>query len=249
MFVPSNSDSIIDLTGQWVFANSTSIGNKKRILLLIYMGSIHSGLQAFTVFAHCFCTKMSESDAPSSSAPPSVQEYRCVICLGDIDPQVLQLPTASSEYYHSRCGHITHSLCLQASVRSGNYNCPLCRQPLGDISVELETVEKRLHRFMKMLKSGLAPAAVRQRMVVDGLPLAMIDAFFTGGASRALGNGEEDSKAETPEERERKVQAWFDKYRKMLDRGMPEGAVRQKMQTTQRELTEEEIDRFFAALS
>ncbi len=192
------------------------------------------------------------SDPQSSS---SIQEYRCVICLEDIDPQSLQQQennsnSHTSEYYHSRCGHITHSHCLQASVRSGNYNCPLCRQPLGDISVELAAVEKRLHRYVKMMKSGLATAAVRQRMVVDGIPPAMIDAFFTGGASRAMGDNDDiEGKAETPEEREKKLHTWFDKYRKMLDRGMPEGAVRQKMQAARGELTKEEIDRFFATLA
>lgn len=195
-------------------------------------------------------TSVEEQTQPISSR----QEYHCVICLEEIDPQVFQQQkqdssSHSSEYYRSRCGHITHSHCLQASVRSGNYNCPLCRQPLGDISVELAIVEKRLHRYVKMLKSGLAAAAVRQRMIVDGIPTPLIDAFFTGGASRAMGDIDESKSIETQEEREIKVIAWFEKYRKMLDRGMPEGAVRQKMQAAKEELTTVEIDRFFAALS
>ena len=161
--------------------------------------------------------------------------HHCVVCLDGEE---------GGDFYHSRCGHATHRQCLLASIQLGNYTCPLCRQPLGDISVELATVEKRLHRYVKMLKSGLAPSAVRQRMTVDGIPSTLIDAFFTGGTSRALGN-------ETPEQlsvrTEAELQALYQKYQKMLDMGMPEGAVRQKMNSSD-SFVSKEIDDFFFKL-
>lgn len=165
------------------------------------------------------------------------EETQCTICLEPIhvdyhNNEINQGKTeAESSVYRSRCGHITHTECLHRSIRSGNYNCPICRQPLGDISKELATIEKRLHRYVKMLKSGLASAAVRQRMVVDNVPVAMIDAFFTGGASRALLSDEDPPNTENSPSQVEIVERMTDKYRKMLDMGMPEGAVRQKIST------------------
>lgn len=105
-------------------------------------------------------------------------------------------------------------------------------------------VEKRLHRYAKMLKSGLAPSAVRQRMTVDGIPSSLIDAFFTGGASRALGD---ETSEQLSGRTEADLQALYQKYQKMLDMGMPEGAVRQKMNSID-SLTSTEIDDFFSNL-
>lgn len=160
-----------------------------------------------------------EVTSSSSSSP-----LQCVICLEDLGDEVTASP---SSVYHSRCGHITHTHCLHASIRSGNYTCPLCRNPLGDISAELAVVDSRINRYVKMLKSGLAPQAVRQRMVVDAIPISLIDAFFTGGASRALDDGS-DATPDTPSDAE-VIAGLVAKYQKMLDMGMPEGAVRQKV--------------------
>jgi hypothetical protein len=100
-----------------------------------------------------------------------------------------------------------------------------------------------------MLKSGLSPPVIRQRMTVDGIDSTIIDAFFTGGASRALVNKEEEERESVKQEsvRKEKLHNLFEKYRKMLDMGMPEGAVRQKMQQVGGEdrLTLEEIEQFF----
>lgn len=149
---------------------------------------------------------------------------QCVICLEELGTE---LTDSSSSVYRSRCGHVTHTHCLHASIRSGNYTCPLCRNSLGDISAELAAVDSRINRYVKMLKSGLAPQAVRQRMVVDAIPVTLIDAFFTGGASRAVDDGT-DAPPETPSDAE-VIAGLVAKYQKMLDMGMPEGAVRQKV--------------------
>lgn len=190
---------------------------------------------------------MSSSKKSTEKERESTQ--RCVICLEDF-PFDFSSGDSSKEYYHSRCGHVTHAHCLHGSVRSGNYNCPLCRQPLGDISVELAAVDKRLTRYVKMLKSGLAASAVRQRMTVDGISSSIVDAFFTGGASRTLVSKEDEERqrAQDAAERQEKLQGLLDKYRRMLDMGLPEGAVRQKMQqaTGDNALSPDEIEQFFA---
>lgn len=181
------------------------------------------------------------------------QSQLCVICLENLDPSysnTLESESNSSENYittnenevhNLRCGHITHSHCLRESIRSGNYTCPICRQPLGEVPTSSSAaatatgvtdstthVEKKLVRYINMLKSKLDPAAVKQRMKVDGIPVATIDAFFTGGMSLEVAS---------PTARENNVpfevfvlpQKDMEKYRKMLKIGFNEDVIRQKL--------------------
>ena len=91
-----------------------------------------------------------------------------------------------------------------------------------------------------MLKSNLPPAAVRQRMVVDRIEPAVIDAFFTGGASIAVQNEEDLSPKSSSSH------ADYGKYKKMLKVGMTEDVVQQKMETAGIGL--EDINNFFIHL-
>jgi hypothetical protein len=161
-----------------------------------------------------------------------VDAAQCPICLETLIVEEVSLDST----FQTTCGHRFHACCLQSSIRSGNYTCPFCRQPFGEIS-EL-TSDRGFSRYAKMLKSNLAPAAVRQRMIVDGIPAAQIDAFFTCGTSLTVGTPKLD---ETATLKTNTVE--FDKYRKMLSVGMSEGAVRQKMSTGR--INSEEIDSFF----
>ena len=150
---------------------------------------------------------------------------RCPICLDDIE---LSNPGLIS----SRCGHVAHSSCLHASIRSGAYQCPICRQPFGDIP---SSTDKALLRYVKMLKSGLLMAVVRQRMIVDRVSLSTIDAFFTGNASLAV---------QTEEDLVEEKIINFDKYRKMVVVGMDIEAVCQRMKVDG--ISSDKIDQFLS---
>jgi hypothetical protein len=152
---------------------------------------------------------------------------KCPICLEEYVSTIDQNKVQSS-----RCGHSAHSECLHNLMRSGNYNCPVCRNPFGEVP---SSADKSLTRYLKMLKSNLPPAAVRQRMKVDGVSPAAIDSFFTGGASLSVQT--EDDKVALAAT---KV-VDFEKYKKMLSVGMNDGAVQQRMLAAG--ISQEEIDK------
>jgi len=153
----------------------------------------------------------------------------CPICLEEFS-------TDLREIHDSRCGHRAHILCIRNTIRSGSYNCPICRKPFGDVPTPAE-VDKTLVRYTKMLKSNIPAPAVRQRMVADEIPIIVIDAFFTGGASTAVIR-EED----TNEPAAAKI-VDFSKYSKMVKVGMAEEAIRQKMEIAG--ISTDDIDSFF----
>ena len=102
---------------------------------------------------------------------------------------------AESRIHRNPCGHYFHAHCLHSSIKAGNYACPICRKPLkigcegdgGDINGEEGIDKKLLKRYTRMLQVAKLPeAAVKQRMMVDGIPPRTIDAFFTGGMSREV---------------------------------------------------------------
>lgn len=151
----------------------------------------------------------------------------CPICL-----EVLELTDIDS-IHTSRCGHTAHTRCLGTLMRSGMYTCPVCRNSFGEVEIE---TDRKLQRYSKMLRSGLRPEVVRQRMTVDGIPSATIDSFFTGGASRQV-------QAEEPV---MSVVVDFEKYKKMIRVGLDEVAVGQRMRN---DLVEEAaIQKFFDSL-
>lgn len=114
-----------------------------------------------------------------------------------------------------RCGHIIHQLCLQSSLQTGLYDCPVCRKPLGEI-----TTERKYLKYEKMLAIKLPRAAVEQRMRSEGISDADIASFFTGGASNEIGCFDQPNEP----------QYNFIKYSKMLKMGVPEVAVIQFME-------------------
>ena len=154
---------------------------------------------------------------------------KCPICLdyftAEEEPAVTTgiIGEESKAIYTLRCGHRTHTSCLQPQLKAGLYQCPLCRQDLGVIN--LTTQEKKLQRYVKMLQSQHPVAVVRQRMVVDGIPPSEIDAFFTGGASQDI-----HINSSSTDETQSEVKVDLSKYQKMYSMGMNELAIRQKMQ-------------------
>lgn len=161
---------------------------------------------------------------------PYSENTVCPICLEGI---VLRLPLGD-DVFQGRCGHAAHIECLRAAVRQGSYNCPNCRCPFGEVPV---VVEQSLLKYAKMLKTGIAQAAVRQRMISDNISLAAIDSFFTGGASVASQTEKEIIEIRT------KQRAACEKYTKMLALGMNEGAVKQKMRAAG--ISDDIINEFF----
>lgn len=155
-------------------------------------------------------------------------EEKCPICLENIET------TNNATLFAGKCGHTAHSQCVGSLMRFGNYTCPVCREPFGEVEAENG---KNLQRYQKMLKSGLKPATVRQRMSVDGIPAATIDSFFTGGASLQVIQHDE------PE-----PEAFLDveKYKKLLKVGLDEQAVRQRM--TNDKISNVATDSFFESL-
>lgn len=157
-----------------------------------------------------------------------MESERCPICLEGFDDT-----QPETEKHNSRCGHPIHRQCQQVLMRSGSYSCSICRMPFGDVPDELE--QPHLKRYVKMLKQKLPVAAVRQRMEADGISPAIIDSFFTGGASVEV---------QTEAVVESTVAIDISKFTKMLKVGSHEGAVRQRMVAAG--ISSEDIDAFFS---
>ncbi len=149
---------------------------------------------------------------------------RCPVCMDDLPCDFV-----------ARCGHGAHRVCLQPNLRAGAYSCPVCRAALGDEPVEAD--QPLLKRYVRMRQQQIPVGAVRQRMEADGVSAAVIDAFFSGGASELL----QDSAAPS-------VKSSIDtsKFAKMLTLGIGEGAVRQKMVASG--ISNEDINTFFGDL-
>lgn len=86
-----------------------------------------------------------------------------------------------------------------------------------------------------MLKQKLPIAAVRQRMEADGVSPAVVDAFFTGGASREVQNLDDPPAATSLD---------MGKFVTMLRVGMGDGAVRQRMEAAG--VAREDMNAFFS---
>ena len=128
-----------------------------------------------------------------------------------------------------------HGNCLSSAIRAGFFACPLCRNPLGEVTAET----KELKKFGQMLKSGVPEAAVRQLMTTKGLAPSTIDAFFTGGVSSMEG-----VRSDTHDEPPPVHTKLFKKFATMLKAGVCEAAVRQQMAATN--LPDAAIDQFFS---
>lgn len=152
-----------------------------------------------------------------NSFEPDLQLNRCPICLDGFEPQ-------DDEKYDSRCGHSVHRHCLQISLRAGNFNCSICRLPLGDVQTALS--QPHLQRYVKMLQQQLPISAVRQRMQADGLSSHAIEEFFTGGASshvaRACSQAQDEQLDSSPV-------MCTKKFEVMIKVGLDERVVKQKM--------------------
>mmetsp|Transcript_11678 Transcript_11678/g.26143 ORF Transcript_11678/g.26143 Transcript_11678/m.26143 type:complete len:219 (-) Transcript_11678:153-809(-) len=192
------------------------------------------------------------------SATSSSRRSRTTSTCNDVDEEAknanVAAANASSRIHRNSCGHSVHAHCLHSSIKAGNYVCPICRKPLksssegdgdgGDINGGEGIDERLLKRYTRMLHVAKLPeAAVKQRMMVDGIPPRTIDAFFTGGMSREVApEGVEDDDDDNPYSLASDSGA-VRKYRKMLEMGIPEAAVRNKMSIAG--CSTEDIDSFF----
>lgn len=155
----------------------------------------------------------------------------CSICLETI------IDNDNDSSQRNRCSHIFHGACLKASIRNGNYNCPLCRQKIGEISLQQDKV---LLRYAKMVKVGMSQEVIKQRMIVDGIHDNIINDFFTGGYYRSNFINEDEEKEEKSRNNE-KIN--FDKYSKMLKMNINDEAVRIRMKSDN--IPSNIIDQFF----
>ena len=209
--------------------------------------------------------RMSEDQCSICLEPMLLQQqvlHSSSSCTNDNDASAgnVHVPSPEGRIHRNPCGHCVHAHCLNSSIRAGNYCCPICRRPfrsggsdgngVGGSGIDGEGDDadrKPLKRYTRMLQVARLPeAAVKQRMVVDGVPPRMIDAFFTGGMSREVaaaggGDGDDDdgrSSLALGEVAERK-------YKKMVEIGIPEEAVRNKMSLAG--CSADYIDSFFAS--
>lgn len=67
----------------------------------------------------------------------TTNEYICGICLDNL--------TISNNFMITQCGHAFHSTCCLSWTMRGNFNCPLCIQPLVD--------KKIIHEYNSTLNS------------------------------------------------------------------------------------------------
>ena len=95
--------------------------------------------------------------------------------------------------------------------------------------------EEIAEKYRKMMKIGLPPPAVRHKMAGDGIPAHIINAVLSGGANPpppkrpapgGAGGKGAGGKISSLSQKEEAVAAPF---RKMINIGLPPGAVRQKM--------------------
>jgi hypothetical protein len=81
--------------------------------------------------------------------------------------------------------------------------------------------DPKFEKFRKMQKMGLPEGAIRQKMSTEGISLTEQEIFFSAKPA-AKSEPEPEQPAEDPK---------FEKFRKMQKMGLPEGAIRQKMNT------------------
>ena len=117
--------------------------------------------------------------APATLPPPRSgndhedNDMQCVICLEPFtlttdndDDDDNHTATAATNKIRARCGHVLHGPCLRASIRSGNYTCPLCRLPLGEpgeaggaaAKEHDRATAKAFRRYETMLRSRKRPS-------------------------------------------------------------------------------------------
>lgn len=161
------------------------------------------------------CYQVSESDM-------------CPICMEAL---------SSEDALLSKCGHPVHRSCAQASVRAGNYTCPICRAPYTELAAG--ECDRAFLKFSAMLRMKIPPTAVRQRMAAAGITPVQIDTFFTGGCMH-----NEDDLAIAAEVHQRMLDGQsLQPYLTMLRVGLLEAAVREKMRAAG--FSQEAISLFF----
>ena len=75
----------------------------------------------------------------------SIDEYQCGICLENFTPLHIlnaQSCKVSNNFMITPCGHPFHSTCCLSWTLRGNFNCPLCIQPLAD--------KKSIHEYNRI---------------------------------------------------------------------------------------------------
>ena len=97
-------------------------------------------------------------------------------------------------------------------------------------------MEDKAEKYRKMQKMSFPEGAIRQRMMIDGMDLEAIEAFFAATPVVAP----DPPPAIVP------VDDSMMKYAKMRKLGLPDGAIRQKMTTDGFQL--EDIDIFLQTL-
>uniref|UniRef100_H3H2R5 FH2 domain-containing protein n=1 Tax=Phytophthora ramorum TaxID=164328 RepID=H3H2R5_PHYRM len=154
------------------------------------------------------------------------EAVRQKLMMDGLDPIILDL--GSDAIYEEVKNRIaaTHSVSkLQDDIKC--VNAPVVKNAEGASSDVLLKDHELYAKYFKMLNMGLPEGAVRQKMKADGVDEHALD----------LGGDSPFSKLPKPTEKEvaskndvkLKDDPTFAKYFKMLQMGLPEGAIRQKM--------------------
>jgi len=107
--------------------------------------------------------------------------------------------------------------------------------------------DKRLLKYAKMLKVLMPTSTVKQKMEVDGIPVDVIDDFFTGGLAGVYNNrvdaGTDGAESGVSNRTMLTASKAFKSYSQMLKMDIHEQAVRLRMRAAG--VSEEVINLFF----
>jgi len=152
------------------------------------------------------------------------------LLMDGVDPIILELgPDAIYEQVRERIAASRSVSKLQDDIKY--VNAPSANADSNSATDVLLKDHEVYAKYFKMLKMGLPEAAVRQKMKMDGVDERALDLGGDAPFSK-LPAPEETSDSAVPEKDVKlKDDPKYAKYFKMLQIGLAEGAVRQKMRT------------------
>ncbi|KAG7382209.1 hypothetical protein PHYPSEUDO_005137 [Phytophthora pseudosyringae] len=151
------------------------------------------------------------------------------LMMDGIDPIILDLgPDAIYDEVKERIA-ATHSVSkLQDDIKC--VNSPTTANVKDSASDVLLKDHEVYGKYFKMLKMGLPEGAVRQKMKADGVDERALDLGGETPFSKLPKPDEKNEPAASENDVKLKDDPKYAKYFKMLQMGLPEGAVRQKME-------------------
>ncbi|GMF13912.1 unnamed protein product [Phytophthora lilii] len=155
-----------------------------------------------------------------------IEAVKQKLVMDGVDPIILDLgPDAIYEDVKDRIAATQSVSKLQDDIKCVN---PTATGDSQNVASEILLKDHEVYaKYFKMLKMGLPEGAVRQKMKVDGVDERALDLGGDAPFSKLPKPAEEASAAKS--DIKLKDDPKYAKYFKMLQMGLPEGAVRQKM--------------------